>query len=167
MESLLRPNGQAALCSAHSAYCVKCVIVLLLLCYCVYCVTAYCVECARNIFGWREAISYAVIIYSSLGMEEEAFTGMINIFGLRGLLGTCHLNLPHLPLSQMCFPKGPSVNRRYYPIGQPIYSPIYFHSRLGGVWTNLFLGCCGELPPESNIIFKKDCCTVQDPRYLH
>ena len=29
-------------------------------------------------------------------MEEEAFTGMINIFGLRGLLGTCHLNLPHL-----------------------------------------------------------------------
>ena len=29
----------------------------------------------------REAISYAVIIYSSLGMEEEAFTGVINIFG--------------------------------------------------------------------------------------
>ena len=28
--------------------------------------------------------------------EQEAFTGMINIFGLRGLLGTCHLNLPHL-----------------------------------------------------------------------
>ena len=30
--------------------------------------------------GRREAISYAVIIYSSLGMGEEAFTGVINIF---------------------------------------------------------------------------------------
>ena len=145
MESLLRPNGQAALCSAHTAYCVK---------------------CAQNIFGRREVISYAVIIYSSLGMEEEAFTGMINIFGFNCARPAGHLS-PQPASSQMCFPKGPSVNRRYYPIGQPIYSPIYFHSRLGGVWTNLFLGCCGELPPESNIIFKKDCCTVQDPRYLH
>ena len=28
----------------------------------------------KNLFQLREAISYAVIIYSSLGMEEEAFT---------------------------------------------------------------------------------------------
>ena len=48
--------------------------------------------------GWeREAISYAAIIYSSLGMEEEekeAFTaGVINIFGSQlrwALLSSCH-----------------------------------------------------------------------------
>ena len=46
--------------------------------------------------GEREAISYAAIIYSSLGMEEEkeAFTaGVINIFGSQprwALLGSCH-----------------------------------------------------------------------------
>ena len=51
--------------------------------------------------GEREAISYAAIIYSSLGMEEEkeAFTaGVINIFGSQprwALLGSCHpLNAP-------------------------------------------------------------------------
>ena len=47
----------------------------------------------------REAISYAVIIYSSLGMEEGAFTGVINIFGAQlcsGLLSTCQ---PTLTLS--------------------------------------------------------------------
>ena len=71
MESLLRPNGQAALYSAH---------------------TAYCVECAQSIFGWREVISYAVIIYSSLGMEEEAFTGMINIFGFNCARPAGHLS---------------------------------------------------------------------------
>ena len=45
----------------------------------------------------REAISYAAIIYSSLGMEEEekeAFTaGVINIFGSQlrwALLSSCH-----------------------------------------------------------------------------
>ena len=47
--------------------------------------------------GEREAISYAAIIYSSLGMEEEekeAFTaGVINIFGAQlrwALLSFCH-----------------------------------------------------------------------------
>ena len=55
----------------------------------------------KNLFGRREAISYAVIIYSSLGMEEEAFTGVINIFGAQlcwGLLGGCHPTLPCLIL---------------------------------------------------------------------
>ena len=50
----------------------------------------------KNLFGLREAISYAVIIYSSLGMEEGAFTGVINIFGAQlcsGLLSTCQPTL--------------------------------------------------------------------------
>ena len=40
----------------------------------------------------REAISYAAIIYSSLGMEEEAFTGMINIFGFNCARPAGHLS---------------------------------------------------------------------------
>ena len=55
----------------------------------------------KNLFGRREAISYAVIIYSSLGMEEEAFTGVINIFvtqEFEGKLGACDLTLPCLIL---------------------------------------------------------------------
>ena len=50
-----------------------------------------------SLAGEREAISYAAIIYSSLGMEEEekeAFTaGVINIFGSQlrwALLGSSH-----------------------------------------------------------------------------
>ena len=49
-----------------------------------------------SLAGEREAISYAAIIYSSLGMEEEkeAFTaGVINIFGSQlrwALLSSCH-----------------------------------------------------------------------------
>ena len=49
-----------------------------------------------SLAGEREAISYAAIIYSSLGMEEEemeAFTaGVINIFGSQlrwALLSSC------------------------------------------------------------------------------
>ena len=38
----------------------------------------YTLQCKNLVL--REAISYAVIIYSSLGMGEEAFTGVINIF---------------------------------------------------------------------------------------
>ena len=147
MESLLRPNGQAALCSAH---------------------TAYCVECAQNIFGRREAISYAVIIYSSLGMEEEAFTGMINIFGLNCARPAGHLSpQPASHYLRCAFRKAHRLIGDITQLDSPFILQFISTPRLGGVWINLFLGCCGELPPESNIIFKKDCCTVQDPRYLH
>ena len=40
----------------------------------------YTLQCKNLVLAEREAISYAVIIYSSLGMGEEAFTGVINIF---------------------------------------------------------------------------------------
>ena len=80
-----------------------------------------------SLAGEREAISYAAIIYSSLGREEKAFTGVINIFGsplCSGLLVGCH---PTLRTNwDGLFKK---AHRLIGDISQSaIYSPIYFHS---------------------------------------
>ena len=81
----------------------------------------------KNLFGWGEAISYAAIIYSSLGREEKAFTGVINIFGsplCSGLLGGCHPTLR--TIWDGLFKK---AHRLIGDISQSaIYSPIYFHT---------------------------------------
>ena len=75
--------------------------------------------------GEREAISYAAIIYSSLGMEEEkeAFTaGVINIFGAQlrwALLSSCHpLSAPSSHWNQRFAEKSSNHQHRVYPLEQ-------------------------------------------------
>ena len=102
----------------------------------------------------REAISYAVIIYSSLGMEEGAFTGVINIFGAQlcwGLLSTCQPTLPCLirwsPILVISDGLSKKAHRLIGDItrvdGGPFILQFISTPRLfRGVWINLFFGCC-------------------------
>ena len=104
----------------------------------------------KNLFGRREAISYAVIIYSSLGREEEAFTGVINIFGAQlcwGLLGSCHPTLPCLILGSPIITISDGLSKKAHRLigditqvdsSQFISTP----RRLKGVSINLFLHSC-------------------------